>query len=252
MLKTIQRSGLFLVFCGCLSLPTSVKATGIVNGDFETGNLTGWNVGVPPGGSAVYSGSAGNSAGAGGPSPSTTYADLRYDLGTALSTPEEVFPGIYLTYGAPFVPFLQQTFNANVGDTLSFAVRWDIGVSNPDGGGGGFDVDITGPAGEHYRYEQSASRGPLPTGGTGWYGTPTSDWLTITYLIQESGPHQFLVQPFAYGFTSHSRRWGSSVALGVDNVQLIAVPEPSSWALIVVGFVAMGVVGARLRRQVRP
>ena len=80
--------------------------------------------------------------------------------------------------------------------------------------------------------------GVLLNGVTGDGGANT-DWQTVTYRFNGAGTN-----------TLTFRAAGISDSLGgyVDNIGLSAVPEPATWALMILGF---GAIGGAMRRKTK-
>jgi hypothetical protein len=69
----------------------------------------------------------------------------------------------------------------------------------------------------------------------------TSPWQTYSLLYTATSS-----SPTAFSFTDYSSNIGSNVGAVLDNVQIAAVPEPETWALMGLGLAILG--GAAWRR----
>ncbi len=71
-------------------------------------------------------------------------------------------------------------------------------------------------------------------------GAPMQHW-SFTFSTTQSGPLSFeAINPENSGA-------GTNVGNILDNVVLTAVPEPSTWAMMILGFLGMGFIGYRRR-----
>jgi PEP-CTERM motif len=177
----------------------------IVNISFETGNLSGWTANPATGGSIVVDG-ADNAPGAGSFSA----------LLTAGTT------GVYTT--------LSQIFTLNAGDVLNFSSKFialDYLPYNDDA-----KVAIFNFA--NSTNTQVFASDVLTVGDFG-----TSGWVSLSYVAPSTGTYNFnagVQNALDAGFSSQLR---------LDGPMVVAVPEPTTWAMMILGFLGVGFVAYR-------
>lgn len=231
-----MKRGIAIVFAASLAGLASAASAGpnlVVNGSFESG-LAGWTV-------------SGNSA---------TPAPAVIAYGTSLSLPASATTaGIPVADNATSSPDpagrRALAFTTNFADAPLLDGYQDVSQEILIPGAGyykyGFsvyvpDFDSTAPISESFLYL-------LPSFGFNISNrTLTSvrdKWLDISDTIYIP-----ILLPYTYDltveFTGSKNSTGIAVPQVVDRVFFMAVPEPSSWAMLVMGF---GVVGGAMRRR---
>jgi hypothetical protein len=197
-----------LGFCGSTS-------AGIINGSFETGDFSGWQVIQPTFASVLTT-------------APKVFADS--DVGSSsdpnwLPTHGDYFA--YLASGAEKGRYtlLSQAFNASAGDVVSFDIFFDAGDYLPFNDNGFANILNLGTLDLDNLYLQSVQQ-------VGDYGE--DGWTHISYVIPQDGEYRLL-----FGVNNDGDNLQPSY-LGVDNVILGPrgggeVPEPSTvliWGLL--------------------
>ncbi len=212
-----------------MALATGAHATQLLtNGDFETGDLSGWTVVDQAGGSgSVYI------ALNGGGSPLNGF-----------STPTLAGGGTYNAQTDQFGPGshqLEQSFTAVAGRTyvISFdRFGNDYSGASPVGTG----LDYTNVPNQHVEFNLY---GPISTNVYTGDIFPGNTWGNITYdlssFITVSG-----VYTISFGEVDNQNFYN----IGLDNISLVetGVPEPDAWALMLLGFAGAGAM-LRFRRS---
>ena len=196
----------------------------LVNGGFETGNFANWTQTDQVNGSG-------------------SFFVQSYGSTTPLSgfpTPTQAGGGTYFAVtdqGGPGSHTISQAFNAIVGGafTLSF-------------NGYGRDQSGVGPVGEGTDFNANPNQHFEVNfnGSQVYYGILTSGWLNYTFDVGSlivNGAN-------TVSFTEVDNQ--SFFNVGLDNISLDSptgsVPEPSTWAMMLLGFGAIGVSMRRRRR----
>ncbi len=214
------------VSLACLAGAT--QAGPILNGDFETGNLSGWT---------VFSTTNGTN-GTGFPTVGSydtdndgaTNAAARFRVGKAMN-------------GAQFAPTggggLFQTFDAGLGGTVDISAA--IASINPflfgtNAAGGLFELLLDGVVLDSHDF------GPITV------GRPEFDTLGVTAAPIAAGMHEL-----RFRITRNFVQGDGSPLQYLDDVELsvtpsLATPEPTSIALLACG--GLGLLAARRRKQV--
>jgi hypothetical protein len=103
----------------------------------------------------------------------------------------------------------------------------------------------------------SGNGGPVSIGVTITDGTSNTIILSETATAPATDSDSAW-QQFTYSFISDGRsntirlsEIGGGYYAGLDDVAIIAVPEPSTWALALLGFAGLGMLGMR-RSHLRP
>jgi hypothetical protein len=192
----------YAVAAAAILLISSVnsKAEQVQNGDFETGNLSGWSAGASIG------------------------VDARSDF---------VHSGVYgLAFGAVgFNSSLAQNLATVIGATYSVSFWLNIFSASPN-----FPNAVTLSWGNSIIFDQT----DLSADGWTQYSFVETAVSTTTRL--EFGLRQ---DPGASGLDDISV---IKIASGIDPTP--AVPEPSTWAMMLIGFAGMGFVA--YRRKAKP
>jgi hypothetical protein len=89
-------------------------------------------------------------------------------------------------------------------------------------------------AGDRYALTFDASGRP---GYDGLPFTPIDSWRAESFSFQATGASQT--------FTFAVSNVGSDHSVGIDNIALTTVPEPATWAMMLVGFAGLGFAGYR-------
>ena len=77
-------------------------------------------------------------------------------------------------------------------------------------------------------------------GSTSWSFTPTFNWTQVT--------ETFVAQAGVTSLVFTGAILGGDHASGIDNVTLSAVPEPATWAMMLMGFASIGLLAYRRKR----
>jgi hypothetical protein len=204
-------------------LMTAVPASqaGIINGSFETGDFTGWQVVQPPFASVVTS--AAVSLAPAGPGSSSNPPPWAPTHGKHFA---------YLSAGAAAGRYtlLSQAFAGNAGDVVSFDIFFDGGDYLPYNDNGFANVlNLDTLDLDNVYMKDIASVGDYGEDG----------WRTVSYTIPGNGNYRLL-----FGVNNDGDNKGPSF-LGVDNLIVRGsgepVPEPSTiliWALAGAGLFA--------------
>jgi hypothetical protein len=201
---------------GMLFVVSPASANLISNGDFETGDFAGWAVvSAPPFGVLVLQGSS--------------YGSCCNSTGTG---PE--LANHFASFGAGDTPIngvtISQTFNTVVGQTYSFS----------------FNYGALGNGTEKLDF------GIFTGGGTQTLTTVADDHLGSTFkilagtFVAGAGPTSTIRFGDLGGIYDKDAR---SVDFVVDNVSVTAVPEASTWAMMILGFAGVGFMAYRRRNQ---
>ncbi|MDZ7588978.1 MAG: PEPxxWA-CTERM sorting domain-containing protein [Parasphingorhabdus sp.] len=232
----------FLLLSVGLAAPASATEL-LVNGGFETGDYSGWTASVRPSSNGNLNISVPGTA-----SPLSGFATAANPLGGAFySVTDQTGPGSYALTQSFFIPvsaaavtFSFQMFANNSTGTT---------IIDPIG------LDHTGPANQHARVDILGI-------GADPFSTSLGDIIASLYLGDDgAGANPYISYSFdllAAGLSagnSYQVRFGQVdnqgfFQQGVDNVSILArlgaVPEPSTWAMLIFGF---GMVGASMRRR---
>lgn len=198
---------LILALAGMVALPTAANAAAFVNGSFETGPAPGSFVTLSAGSTAIAGWTVGGD--------SIDYIGTYWNAQSGSRS-------VDLSGNAP--GSLSQTFDTVLG--LTYNVSFFLGANGD---------------------------GPPPTKSVTVGATGNA---TVGYTVPSTPfpPNVVTYSPFSYAFTAT----GTSTTLtftstgttaygaALDSVSVNAVPEPATWALMIVGF---GAMGGMLRRH---
>jgi hypothetical protein len=226
--------------CAVAALSTSARAAPpLINGDFETGDYTGWSVNVEDGSDGALS-VIQYSVGA------TPISNAPFQNNAAggqfFSTSDQGGPGSYS---------LTQSFTLETFYTVT--IRWDQFANNWAGvdfaNGRDFTTDpnqnavvdiLTGTADPFTDAPGDIVATLWGPGSDNFAGNP-NPWTSYAVTLNlAAGTYQL-----RFAETDNQ----SFFNFGVDNVAItVAVPEPASWAMMITGF---GLVGGALRSRRR-
>ena len=210
-------------FLALLSTGTSEAATIVTNGDFETGNLSGWtvNAGNDPSHPPIVIGY------------NNTFGFPNGAYGESVSTPiNGMSSGAYFSADTALQSISQNlALAANTLYTLSFDVYApQNGRNNP------FDASLLATL-NGSAISQVFSADSL-TDGWVYYSTTFTPTAASSYA-------------FALDFKGNGNTAADFVVDNVsiaDNVSLTtAIPEPSTWAMMILGFAGLGFLAHRRR-----
>jgi hypothetical protein len=225
-----MKSRLLVAFAGValLAIATPARANLITNGDFNSGALAGWTT-VSTGGNAnafyvIPNGSSAPVSGLAIPVNSTG--------GNYFAASDQVGPGGEV---------LLQSFTTS-GGALTLTFNW-------------FDNSHTAQSGTALNGSSQAARVDILFNGASAFdvgagvaenlmlNTTSSSWQSATYNITDLAAGTYELR-FGSGQNSYYQEFG------VDNVSLTeAVPEPSTWAMMILGFAGVGFMGYRRSRK---
>ncbi len=194
--------------------PASAAVNLITNGSFETGTYTSAAFDTVLAGSGVITG--------------WTVAGHSVDWIGTYWQPGEGSRSIDLAGNGP--GSLSQSFNTVVGQTylVSFML-----AGNPDNGGGIRDLDV--------RVKSNPSNVTLtPAFDTTGYNSANMGWTQYSFYFAANNTTSTL------GFGSFA---DSPYGPAIDNVSVSAVPEPSTWALMLLGFAGLGFFAYRRTKK---
>lgn len=195
----------------------------ITNGSFETGNFSGWSLSNVGGGTAPvvipYNSNAGWPGGAfGEPIPVDNASPG--DAGNFVA---------YFSSDTAHPDTLSQTVNVIAGQTYNLSFDYYVpqnGYNNP------YDATLS------FLIDGNPAGATLQAGSV--IGTPATTWFNFatTYKALTNGPVTLAFQFNGLGVTAAD--------FAVDKVSMQAVPEPGTWAMMILG---LGIVGASFRRR---
>lgn len=208
----------------------------LVNGGFETGTFSGWTVaqasgdGVADATKVVF----------GGAPQGLFYGQVSVQGGG---------PGVF----TPTVyPSLRQSFNAQAGQQLQYSIAWDLfaGLSTglPLGSSASFSVALVGPDNQTTLLQQSSVQpraGDDPSSPFGIDGVSVQPWITSSAPLTETGLYSLIVNATGNpGGSQAGSPGGFRAIVGIDDVRLEAVPEPTTFlsAAIAAAVFAIGVL----------
>jgi hypothetical protein len=227
---------------GACLLAGSAQAAGISNGDFATGNLSGW---ASSGNAAVDS-----TASFGAPAPGMTAQAVMGSAassgflfgGSAVSAATlEAFTGLgagtLTAMGGVVGSAISQSFTSGAGDSLSFS--WKFMSDEP----------VASPANDTAFIVLDGVFKLLTSVQTAAFtGSSLSPMLDETAYASYSTTLTAGAHTLAFGVMDVPDTLGAS-ALAISGVSVAAVPEPQTWALMLAGAAALGSL-VRRRQQV--
>jgi hypothetical protein len=206
--------------------PALARAAAIVNGDFESGDFTGWTVGSPTR-APQYAADANTfnkvDVSIAAVAPNAGLSDYVARLSIFV-------PGIPrnspVDPGALFTPFISQTFTAPFSGTISFDAAWRV-APNSSIGTGGFQVSLDGPGdSDPYSFFTHTV-----------FGSTTGPWQTYSFALPVAGQYTLKISPVMNRSLEVGSYVGGIAEVDVDNVRLELVPEPATWLMLSVGAV---------------
>lgn len=214
-----------LAFCIALAAGTNAHANLLVNGSFEQGafvNQGFQTMSLAPGSTVITGWTV--------VTDTTAWINVGNPFGLTASEGSRFLDLTNYSAGAPFAG-VAQTFATLAGAT--YTLTFDLGGSNAWGRPDGLIASAAGAS-------QVFTTGPAST------TTPSNDWYQESMNFVATGASTTLTLQGNLGFNY----------IGVDNVSVVlasdpstppvaAVPEPSSWALMLAGLAACGVAARR-------
>jgi hypothetical protein len=207
-------AGTLAVALGLFAIAAPPASANLIsNGDFETGNFSGWTVTPPDGNVVVLSGSDYQ------PCCGTT------GTGAELSNHFASFgPGNIAITGVT----IGQTFSTIAGQTYNFS----------------FNYGALGGGSEQLQFE-------IITGASQQILTAVANddldhvfqSMTGTFIASSSTTIKF----GDLGGLADTQ--ANNVDFILDNISVTAVPEPSTWAMLLLGFAGLGFIGFRRRNK---
>lgn len=201
----------------------AMAANLVTNGDFETSNLSGWTFTNTGGGSVPVTIQYGQN----GPYPSGAYGEA------VPSGPNGGAYGLYFSSDTARPHAMSQLVNLVAGQTYSLSFDFYVpqnGYNNANDATLGFTIGDA-QAGDIFR-----------TGSAD--GVPPRTWRTFSTSWTALADGDVAL---SLNFNGLGLREGDLAAdFVVDNIAMTAVPEPTTWALMIGGF---GLAGMQLRRR---
>jgi hypothetical protein len=225
-----MRSVLFVLGAQLLMMPAAIG--GVLNGGFESGDASGWtstgSVTVKETNSYAYHDQDVGSVSA---DEGTFAAELftggvdEATLAAALNVSVNELRASNLDTKVSDGSLLSQTFSASAGQTVSF--RWNfVELDYSSWNDWSFyGISRNGGPATLTRLSSVRELGPLDDG-------TISGWQSVSFRLDQSGSYTLsfgVVNALDEAFNSY---------LWVDDVQLTAVPEPTTMALVAVGLTA--------------
>jgi hypothetical protein len=212
----------FLIVCAILlSGATAANAAVVANGDFETGNLSGWtvNAGTDPSHPPIVIGY------------NNTFGFPNGAYGESIPTPiNGLTSGAYFSADAAAQSISQSlALTANTAYTLGFDIYApQNGRNNP------FDASLF------------ASLNGAAISTVFSADSLTSGWFHYSGTFTSANSALF---NFALNFQGSGTTAADFVVDNVTVANVSAVPEPSTWALMILGFAGIGVLAYRRQKN---
>ena len=209
---SLKSFGALAGLLGLLALTTPASA-GVVNGNFETGDFTGWSVTPANGNVLVLKGS--------------DYIPCCGANGSQASLDNH-----FASFGAGNVGIagviLSQSFATNVGQTYSFS----------------FNYGALGGGSQQLQFE-------IISGGTKTLLTAfANNNLDTTFQTYTGTFKAGASTTISFGdLGGISDTQANNVDFILDNVSVTAVPEPSTWAMMILGFAGVGFMAYRRKSK---
>lgn len=211
----------------------------LVNGGFDTGTFFGWAVAHASGDGLADS----TKVVFGGSPQGLFYGQVGVQGGG---------PGVFIPTG---YPSLKQSFNAQAGQQLQYSISWDLfaGLSAglPLGSSSSFSVGLVGPDEQTTLLQQATiqpSPGNDPLSPFGIDGVYVQPWMMASAPITETGLYSLIVNAIGNpGGSQAGSPGGFRVMVGIDDVRLVTVPEPSAFVSIAIAAAVIGVAANIIR-----
>jgi len=132
---------------------------------------------------------------------------------------------------------LRQVFNLNSGESVTFYAQFTSIRQTPHGTDtANVSIDVAG------QYANVLESWAVPAGN----GTVAGSWQTLSFIAPTTGSYEFraLIDNVANDSGLSTLRI-DSIAPTIPS----AVPEPSTWAMMIIGFAALGFVAYRRSRK---
>ncbi len=222
----------FLFGVAVLAACSPVRAD-LVNGGFETGAFSGWTVAHASGDGLADS----TKVVFGGAPQGLFYGQVGVQGGG---------PGVFIPTG---YPSLRQSFSAQAGQQLQYSISWDLfaGLSAglPLGSSASFSVVLIGPDSQATLLQQATVQpgsGNDPMSPFGIDGVSVQPWTTALGSIAETGLYSLIVNANGNpGGSQAGVAGGFRAMVGIDDVRLVTVPEPSAFVSIAIAAAVIGV-----------
>jgi choice-of-anchor C domain-containing protein len=198
-----------LALAALAALPTGANAAAFMNGSFETGPAVGSFTTLGTGSTALTGWTV-------------TSGSVDY-IGSYWQAAEGVRS---VDLDGSSVGSIAQTFDTSIGST--YVVTFFMS-GNPDGGPNPKTMDVSATGGATVGYV-------FPMAGV---SRPNNMlWTEMTYVFTASSASTTL----SFASTTGGQFFGPAL----DNVSVVAVPEPATWAMMIGG---LGLVGVSMRRR---
>jgi hypothetical protein len=242
--------GLKVAVAALLLSSLQCRAAVLQNGDFASGDLTGWTVtgnatvetllaGVPPSGnsSQAFIGNVGVSLYLLGTQTAVSAGSLEGALGLktgSLNTLKQPGDVGNVVFGSS----IEQSFSARANSTVSFSFNF---LTDDASNSKGNDFVFVLLDGSLYRIAGSFST----LGPTNSPFTYETGYQPFSLTLASSGMHTL-----AFGVVDVHDSLGASAVL-IDNVTVNSIPEPDTLVLLVAGLAALGTLSIRRAKRCR-